>query len=240
MAGTQIQTIVNRVRTTYLKESVQSYWQDSELLDHAKTGANDLWGAILDIHQKHFQTIDTTNVMLNPNTDHLDGVPNDCFRVILLEPRDTTSAGASQDILFYPRNYESDEFRNARQLTPQDPTVGLALFYELMNEGAPLYAPVVMIGPQVSSQVLVRFVYLRGPNTLQMQLNSINPIPGEADNALAAWIGAYARAKEREDRTPDPNLLMIYATEKQNLLVRMAPRQEQEPEVVEDLFAGYL
>ena len=51
-----------------------------------------------------------------------------------------------------------------------------------------------------------------------------------------AWTVAFARAKEREDRSPDPAWLAIYATEKQNILTRLTPRQTQEPEIVGDMF----
>jgi hypothetical protein len=100
--------------------------------------------------------------------------------------------------------------------------------------------PTVRVVPQISGTLLLRFIYVAAPGSAALTLNSANPIPGESDNAMMAWIIAQARAKEREDRSPDPNWLAIYGTEKQSLLVRMAPRQQQEPEVVEDLFGGYL
>jgi hypothetical protein len=49
---------------------------------------------------------------------------------------------------------------------------------------------------------------------------------------------AWARAKEREDRSPDPAWFATYSTDKQSLLTALTPRQEQEEEVVEGLFDG--
>lgn len=237
--ATLISSIITDTRIE-LKETVAKFWTDAELLAHFKKGVNDLWGAIIDLNQEHWLTVDITNVSLDADQTQLTGVPSDCFRVHLIEPRDTTSSGAGQDVLFYPRQYKSAEMRNARQLGSQDPTVGLSVFYTLSAAGSPVTAPVVLTAPKLSSQVLLRFVYAPGPNSAALTTASNNPVAGESDNALMAWVIAYARAKEREDRSPDPNWLAIYATEKQNLLVRMAPRQDQEPEVVDDLFAGFL
>ncbi len=223
-----------------LKEPVASYWSDAELLGHFKKGVNDLWGAIIDLNQEHYLTVDTTNVSLAANSDALTGVPADCFRVELIEPRVVTSSGATPDVMFWPRDYKSSAFRNARQLSAQDPLGGLDIFYTLTQAGSPVGAPTVLTAPQVSSAVLLRFVYTPGPGSKDFTLNSVNPIPGESDNALMAWTIAYARVKDREDRSPDPNWLAIYSTEKQSLLVRMTPRQTQEPDVVEDVFGGFL
>jgi hypothetical protein len=99
-------------------------------------------------------------------------------------------------------------------------------------------APTVHVGPQLSTALPLRFVYIPTLDTDDLEAGDSNPIPGESDNALWAWTVAYARAKEREDRSPDPNFLAIYATEKQNLLTRSTPRQAQEPEVIDSFFEG--
>lgn len=236
-------TLISKVITdarVELKEAVANYWTDAELLAHFQKGVNDLWGAIIDLNQEHWLTVDVTNVSLDANLEQLTGVPADCFRVHLIEPRDTTSAGSGRDVLFWPRQYKGADFRNARQLPAQDPTQGLGILYTLTQAGSPVAAPTVLTAPKLTSQLLLRFVYAPGPNSSALTTASANPIPGESDNALMAWVIAYARAKEAEDRSPDPNWLAIYATEKQNLLVRMAPRQDQEPEVVEDIFLGFM
>ena len=237
--ATLISSLITDVRTSYLKETTASYWTDAELLTHAKTGAADLWGAVIDLNQEHYFTVDESNVSQAADAATLTGIPTDCFRVLLIEPRDTTSDGSTPSVRYWPRKYNSDEARNARQLTAQDPTSGLDIFYSVSDEGMPIAAPTVYVQPKVSSAVLLRFVYVPGAGISALTTASNNPVPGESDNALKAWIGAYARAKIREDKSPDPNLLAIYATEKQNILTRMTPRQTQEPDVVPDLFAAF-
>lgn len=239
MAATLISSIITDARVD-LKETTASFWTDAELLAHIKKGINDLWGAIIDLNQEHFMTVDTTNVSLAAEAESLTGVPADCFRVLLIEPKDTTSAGATPDVIFTPKKYNSAAFRNARQLTSQDPISGLEILYTLAGAGEPVAAPTVYTAPKVSSPVTLRFVYAPGPASAALTTASNNPIGGESDNALKAWAVAHARAKEREDRSPDPNWIAIYATEKQALLTRMTPRQTQEPEYVEDLYGAYL
>ncbi len=220
-----------------LKEAVASYWTSAELVAHFNTGIKDLWGAIIDIHQEHFLTVDTSLVTLAASATSLSGVPTDVFRVELIEPADTTTAGAANNVLFFPRDYKHPDFINARMLSAQDPTGGLTIFYTVSQAGAPVGAPTILTAPKVSTAISLRFVYT--PIIAAKVVSDANPVPGESDNALIAWCVAYARAKEREDRSPDPNWLAIYATEKQNLLVRLTPRQVQEPEVVDGLFEAY-
>ena len=223
-----------------LKETTARFWTDAELLAHFKKGVNDLWGAIVDLNEAHYQTTDITNVSLTANSETLTGIPSDCFRVKLIEPRDLTNDTQTANVMFWPRKSHSAAARNARQLNAQDPSGGLDLFYEVEGPGAPVATPTVRIAPQVTAVILLRLIYIAAPGSAALTTASNNPIPGESDNAMKAWMVAHARAKEREDRSPDPNWLAIYGTEKQNLLVRMAPRQQQEPDVVEDLFGGYI
>jgi hypothetical protein len=237
--ATLISALISRARID-LKETTARYWTDAELLDHFKTGVNDLWGAIVDLDEAHYQTTDITNVSVAASSETLTGVPADCFRVVLIEPRDLTSSSATSSVMFWPRKANSAAARNARQLSAQDPTAGLDIFYEIEGAGSPVAAPTIRITPQISSALTLRFVYISGPASASLTTGSNNPVPGESDEALKAWMIAHARAKEREDRSPDPNWLAKYATEKQNILVRLQPRQDQEPVVVEDLFGGYL
>lgn len=237
--ATLISGIITDARVD-LKETTARFWTDAELLAHFKKGVNDLWGAIVDLNQSHYQTTDITNVTVAANSETLAGIPSDCFRVVLIEPRDLSSAGPTPDVMFWPRGAHSAAARNARQITAQDPRGGLDIFYEVEGPGAPVATPTVRIAPTCTSVVNLRFIYIAAPGSATLTGASNNPIPGESDNAMKAWVVAHARAKEREDRSPDPNWLAIYATEKQNLLVRMAPRQQQEPDVVEDLFGAYL
>lgn len=221
----------------HLKETTASFWSSAELIDIANKGIKDLWGAIVDLNQEHWLTVDETNVSFAAEDTDLTGVPSDCFRVHLIEPRDTTS-DPGQRIIFLPRDYNSADFTNARSRTSQDPTGGLVIYYTLTSAGPPVAAPVILAAPKLTSALTLRLVYVPTPAAVADSGN--NPIPGEADNALIAWMVAYARAKEREDRSPDPNWLSIYATEKQNLLVRLTPRQTQEPEVVEDFMRSWM
>ena len=53
------------------------------------------------------------------------------------------------------------------------------------------------------------------------------------------FFESVRRAKEREDRSPDPSWLAIYANEKQMLLQSLGLRQYHEPQKVDDIFAEY-
>lgn len=220
-----------------LKEVSARYWTDAELLDDIAHGVSDLWGAIIDLNQEHFLVIDTASVSLASGASELTGVPANTFRVEIIEPSNTTSSGVNRSLRFVPRDYKSDEFIAARAMDGLDPTNGGVLYYCLKGAGSPVGAPTVVIAPTLSSTLTgIRFAYTPGPGDLTA--NSVNPIPGESDLALVAWTIAYARSKEREDRAPDPNWLIIYGTEKQNLLTRLTPRQTQEPEIVPGMFEG--
>src|SRR5512146_2341905 len=126
--ATLLSTIIADARVE-LKETAAKFWTDAELLAHAQKGVDDLWGAIVDLGQDHFLTVDTTNVSIAANTESLTGVPTDVFKVRIIEPKDTTSNGTAPDVIFVPRDYQSHEFRNARQLTAQDPSNGLIVYY---------------------------------------------------------------------------------------------------------------
>ena len=215
------------------------FWTDPELLSIALRGTTDLWAAVVDLHEEHFLTNDATNVSLASGDTSLTGVPTDTFRIYLIEPRDVSETGAHRYILFIPRDYNHQEFINARMYPQLTPSFGTNIFYALAGAGGPNGAPTVYTAPKVSETVNLRFVYIPTLGVHTYTLDTANPIPGESDHAVIAWIVAYARAKEREDRSPDPAWLAVYATEKQSLLMRMVPRQEQEPKVVDGLFDSY-
>lgn len=208
-------------------------WSSAELVDLFNKCKNDLWGAIIDLNQEHWLTVDTTLVSISANGTTMSGVPTDVFRVHLIEPADTTDAGTRASVLFVPRDYNSQEFIYARTLGAQDPSQPNVYYYAITSQGAPVGAPTIHIAPPPSSAFAagsLRFVYV--PIQTALTAASDNPIPGESDQAMIAYCVAFARAKEREDRSPDPNWLAIYATEKQAILTRLTPRQSQEPEVV--------
>ncbi len=214
------------------------FWSSSELVTHFNNAIKDLWKAYIDLHQDHVQTVDITNVSQAADAVTLTGVPSDVFRVLLIEPLDRTSSGTARNLIYRPRKYNSDEFANARAAGSLTPTFGGVVYYSVSQAGAPVGAPTIHVAPTLSSAVSLRFVYI--PTIATKTASDNNPIPGESDAALVAWTVAYARAKEREDRMPDANWLAIYGNEKKNLLTASTPRQEQEPEYVEDVFDSYL
>ena len=138
--------------------------------------------------------------------------------------------------------YESHQFRDALRLAQQaqtiDPT-NANIYYAITGIGAPVAAPTIHIAPTVNSAVAIRFVYIPTLAVSGYTVSSTVPIPGEADNALIAWTIAYARAKERDDQSPDPGWIAIYATEKQNLLQSSGQRQLQEPSFAKAMFEEY-
>jgi hypothetical protein len=238
MAATTVASIITQVRDQ-LVESVARFWSDTELAAIMNLGAVDLWGAILDLHQDHYFRIDAVNPVLRANEDEVSGIPADCFRVQLIEPRGTTSTVSGHQVIFVPRKYNHPDFIVARTLEAADPGSGTArqIYYQIVGEGAPASPPHIVTAPRLSADLSLRLVY--NPSLDTLTATSINPVPGGSDNALKAWTIAYARAKETDGRTPDAGWLGIYATEKQLILTRLTPREEQEPDVVEDLFQGY-
>lgn len=220
-----------------MQETVASFWSSQELIDSCNLGIKDLWGAYTDLHQEHFLTMDTTAVGASAATATLSGVPTDVFRVLLIEPTDVSSTGSMRGIQFVPRDYNSKDFAQARSMGSVDATQSQVIYYTISQAGAPVGAPTIHIAPTFSSALAagsLRLVYI--PVVAAKTSSDSNPIPGESDNALIAWMIAYAKAKQREDGAPDPGWIAVYATEKQNLLTRSTPRQEQEPEYVEAMF----
>lgn len=221
-----------------------AFWTDAELLDYATRGVTDLWAAILDLHQEHFFTIDESSLSISADTATISGVPSDVFRVGRIEPVNMTSTGTIRNLRFEPRDYNHPDFVAARGLENQDPSSGdVLLFYTITGAGTPQGAPTIRIAPKLTSAVAagsIRLAYVPNLSVAGYATTTLNPIPGESDNAVIAWIVAFARAKERDDRSPDPAWLAIYSTEKQTLLVRMTPRQTQEPDYVEGIFEGMM
>lgn len=213
---------------------IGSFWSDTELIEHAINCCKDLWRAFVDLHENHFSTIDETTMSIAVGATVVAGVPTDVFRILLIEPRDTSDSGASRGLKFFPKKYNSKEFIAARTLPAVDPSGGGVILYDIFNAGSPVAAPTLKLSRSVTSAVLLRVQY---NNTLpDLTGDSNNPIPGEADEAVICWIVAHALGKEREDRSPDPNWLAKYATEKGSVLIVSAPRQEQEPRVVSGVF----
>jgi len=212
------------------------FWTSAELLDMMNHGIKDLWGACADLHQDHWFTNDETNVSMAALTSTLTGVPTDVFRVLLIEPRDVSSTATGRNTYFRPKPFNSTEMVSARSATAGTAD-GQVIYYSVSQAGAPVGAPTIHVAPQLSAALLLRLVYI--PIQAAVAAGGTNPVPGESDQALVAWTVAYARGKQTEGGSPDPNWLAIYANEKQSMLTRLTPRQEQEPEEVEGLFEGY-
>jgi hypothetical protein len=230
-------SLVKRVRV-HLREPQPRYWTDDEIFDHLYSGCKILWKEILDLKGEHFQTIDETNVSMAASATTLSGVPNDVFRVKLIEPRDLSSNSSNRWLRFFPKPFNSMEFQYARMLDTQDVGSSTIIYYELLNEGAPVNAPTIRIAPGVNASVNLRLCYLR---TLPAKTNDIvNPIPGESDEALIAYALAWALAKRPENNgSPDPGALSVFSREKTGILTACTPRQEQEPEIADDLFGNW-
>lgn len=238
MSASKLSSVIAAARA-HINEKTPRHWTDDELLEICTRGITDLWAEIVDLRQEHFLTIDETNVYVDTDNDELQGVPSDVFRVYLIEPRDISDTAATPFVVFVPRPYNHAEFVNARSWSSIDPINGMNIFYDVMGAGAPQGAPTIKLAPTTTSQVLCRFAYIPNLAVANYTVETQNPIPGESNNALIAWTAAYAWAKVRDDHMPDPAWLAVYSTEKQSLLKRLTPRQEQEPQVVDGLFDLY-
>jgi hypothetical protein len=230
---TSIATILTQVRAQ-LVEVTARFWTDTELTDIFKLGVMDLWGAILDLHQDHyFEVIEDGSVFQASGATQLTGVPADCFRVMLIEPLNTVVDNSATAVQYAPRKYNHPDFTAARTVGTFEPNQAGVIYFDVTGPGAPIAAPKIRVAPQLSSNLKLRFAYYP-----MLAVTDYNPVPGGSDNALKAWVLAYAMAKEGQSgqRIPDAGWLAIYATEKQTILTRMTPRQEQEAETVDGLF----
>lgn len=233
--ATLISAITPSVRE-HLVEATAKFWSDTELANLTIRGIRDLWRDIVDLKQEHYLTVDVTNVSMAANATTLTGVPTDVHKVYMVEPRDLTVNSSNHGLLFKPLDYNDSTFQLARSRDPIDPAND-TIYYAITQQGAPVGAPTVLVAPKVTSVVNIAFSYVPTLGTLTSA--STVPIPGEADNALIAWTVAFARAKEREDRSPDPAWLTVYATEKQHLLQSLGLREYQEPTYVNAMFSEY-
>ena len=231
-------TLISSIETQarrHIIETTASYWSSAEIIDIIAKGIKDLWRDMVDLKQEHFFTRDNTNVSLAANTATLTGVPSDVHKIYLIEPRDISSSSSNKNLIFKPLDYNHPLFQAARSEDDVDPDDTI-IYYAPTGAGGPFGAVTVYVAPQVTTAVNLSFVYI--PTLADSDLQSADniPLPGEVDNALIAWTVAFARAKEREDRSPDPNWLAVFSTEKQHLLQSLGTRQVQEPTFVEAVF----
>lgn len=220
----------------HLVETTANFWSSTEMIDIVNKGIKDLWRDIVDLKQEHYLTVDNTNVSMAASTSTLTGVPSDVHKVYLIEPRDVSNSSNNRNVIFKPLDYNHPIFMSARTQDTIDPS-NAVIYYCITGQGAPVGAPVIYVAPQVSSAMNLSFVYV--PTLAAKVSTDPIPIPGEADNALIAWTVAFARAKERDDRSPDPSWLAIYATEKQHLLESLGVREYQEPVITDAMFDEY-
>lgn len=233
--ATLISAIETKVRLR-LNETTALYWSSAELVGIISDGARDLWRDTVDLKAEHYFTRDATNVSMAANGTTLTGVPADIHKVYLIEPRDTSESSSNRGVFFKPLEYNDQLFRSARSQSAVEPS-DCVIYYSVTGQGSPVAAPTIYVAPKITSAMNLTFVYV--PTLGDLTAASNVPIPGEADSALVAWTVAFARAKERDDRSPDPRWLEIYGTEKQHLLQSLGLRQLQEPTYVKALFEDY-
>lgn len=235
---TQISAIETQVRER-LEELTPRHWTSAELTKIIAHGIRDLWREIVNLKGEHFFVVDALNVIAPADSDTLQGVPNDVHKIYLIAPRNNSATSTSDGryLQFQPRDYNSKDFLAAMAETTADAGDSHVIYYAITGMGGPVSAPTVYIAPRLSADVDLRFAYI--PVLGPLESDNFVPIPGEADNALVAWGVAYARAKEREERTPDPEWLSIYGTEKQNLVNSLGLRQYQEAQVASAFFQDY-
>lgn len=219
-----------------LIEPQPNFWSSAELVSICISGIKDLWRDTVDLKQEHYLTVDDKNVTLPANATTMSGVPTDVHKVYLIEPRDLTSNSVNVGLQFRPADYNHVVSQAARSTNPIDPT-NATVYYSITGQGAPVNAPVIYTSPKVTSPVNITFSYV--PTLGPLTAASIVPIPGEADNALVAWTVAFAMAKEKEDRSPDPAWISVYATEKAHLLQSLGLREYQEPSFVDAMWEQY-
>jgi hypothetical protein len=227
-----ISEILTAVRDK-LVETTANFWPDSELTTHANAAVRDLWRAISDTHQDYFFT--TSEAVTFPaNTATLGSVPAGVAKVLGIEPLVQSSY---PNMNFFPKRFTHPDMIAARAADAVDPASAGPTFYAITGAGGPVAAPTIYAAPKVTTAVALRLTYV--PVCATLTASSTNPIPGESDDALIAYVIAHALAKERGDRKPDPDWLAKYATEKQNVLKFVTPRQEDEPDVAEAVFEQF-
>jgi hypothetical protein len=232
-------TLLSAIETNariHLIEPTPAFWTSAELVTHMNSGIKDLWRDIVDLKAEHFLTRDNTNVSLPSGTDTLLGVPADVHKVYMIEPRDVSNTSANVGVLFQSLDYNHPRFQSARTVPNVDPS-NVTFYFCITGKGGPITAPTIYVAPKSTGAMNLSFTYV--PTIGTFASTDTNPIPGESDNALMAWTVAFARAKEREDRSPDPNWLAVYSTEKTHLLESLGLRQYQDLEFSDATYEEY-
>jgi len=233
--ATTFTTLLGRVRTNLVSSgSSDTFYTDAMILAELNDGMWDLQKAINALYQDYYFTTTPSAVSIAANGTTISGWPTDVMVVRGLEP----AVPASYPFLeFVFKPYTSPEFMAARRLTAQDPTQLSRMLVAITGAAGPVAAGTVYVAPAPTTALSLRLTYI--PTIAPKIAANDNPIPGQSDKALIAYATAYVRSRIRDDQSPDPSWLSLYATEKQNLLVALAPRQEQDDQVAEGLFEGW-
>lgn len=229
--------ILYDLRKAYLHDEHSVNWDDDELLGHARKGISRLWRRIVDVYENHFMTIDSTSAFIDAGATSISGIPDDCYRVVLVEPRVIGPSSSNPGLIFKPKKWQDPLFLNARAQAPITPSEGI-VYYQLHEQGPPIGPPVVRIGPTLASSMLLTIAYNQRIAVEALDEDDDNPIPGDADHALTCWIVAHAKAKDREDQRPDQGWMSDFEKETYTILTSLAPRQSQEQEHVEGFLEG--
>lgn len=227
-----VQTLVRR----QLNELTPKFWTEEELHDIILQGIRDLWKDIVNLKQEHFLKLDDHNVVLKSGEHKLSGVPKDVHKIYLIEPRDPSLNGGNNGVVFEFKDRNHNTFKAAQALDSVDPSM-VTIYFCPTGAGGPDGETVIYCAPSVTSDLNILFGYI--PTLVDLQPTDPIPIPGESSNALVAWTLAYARAKERDDRGPDPTWLQVYMTEKTHILEALGVRQYQDPQYADALFEEY-
>jgi hypothetical protein len=215
-----------------LIESAANFWADAELLTHLNRGVSDLWRAISNVHQDYFFTTSIAASMA-ANTATLTAVPTDVSIILGIEP---VTPASYPSLNFFPRRYTHPDMVAARAQDAEDPGSAGPIYYAPTGAGGPVGAPVIYVAPKITAAVPLRLTYV--PTIPTLVGATANPIPGQSDQALIAWVTAHALGKQAS-QVPDAGWMAVYKVEKDNILLFVAPRQDDEPDVAEAIFEGY-
>jgi len=219
-----------------LNEITPRFWTSQEITDIIISGIKDLWRDIVEVKQEHFFKVNNTDVYFPAESLALAGVPLDIHKIYNIEPRDITVNATNHGLKFTPLDYNDKDFQAARTMDAIEPS-SAEIYYSITGAGGPIDAPTIYCSPKVTADVDISLAYI--PNLPDMNTNSQIPIPGEVTNALVTWGVSYARAKEREDRAPDPGWLSLYATEKAHILESLGRREYQENTFAKAVFEEF-
>jgi hypothetical protein len=223
-----ISAIVARARTLMVATG-DVFWTDAELIEHAQAAVKDLWRAISNQHQDYFFTTDP-GVSMEANSGTLTDVPENVSIVLGIEPVDPNTY---RTLNFFPRRYTHPEMIAARARPAGDPESTGPIYYAPTGAGGPVGAPTIYVAPKITVTVPLRLTYI--PTIPTITADTENPVPGESDDAIVAWVTAHGLGKQNNN-VPDAVWMSKYGTEKGNILLFVAPRQDDEPDVAEAMF----